>query len=128
MLRWFAVTAVLLAPIGLFPTAALAQTASLVLRELTITPQGEPHFRSFAGIPQTFIPGEENNFVVNPDTREPGHRRAKVTAVIDYTFNLGRETGVLFACIFTLPEFPDQSGLAFVTRLRVCVARPRAMI
>ena len=117
MLRWFAVTAVLLAPIGLFPTAALAQTASLVLRELRITPQGEQHFRSFAGIPQTFIPEEDRNFVVNPPT-DAANRRAKVTAVIDYTFE--REmggSGVVFSCIFTLPEFPDQSGLAFVTRL-----------
>jgi len=117
MLRWFVVTAVLLAQIGLFPTAALTQTASIVLRELTITPEGE-QFRSFAGIPQTFIPDEDRNFVVNPPT-DFRNRSAKVTAVIDYTFSLGRETesGAIFACRFTVPEFPNQPGTNFVIRV-----------
>jgi len=117
MLRRLAVTAVLLAPIGLFSTAALAQTASIVLHELTITPEGE-QFRSFAGAPQTFVPGEDNNFVVNPPT-DARHRPAKVTAVVDYTFNLGRETGngAIIACQFTVPEFPNQPGTNFVIRV-----------
>jgi uncharacterized protein (TIGR03437 family) len=103
--------------VGFWVGPVPAQVASIAIRELTLTPQGE-QFRSFAGIPQTFIPGEENHFVVNPPV-DFVNRVAKVTAVVDYSFDLARETesGAIFSCSFTIPEFPNEPGTNFVVRV-----------
>jgi len=68
--------------VGFWAGPVPAQVASITIRELTLTPQGE-QFRSFAGMPQTFLPGEENHFVVNPPV-DFVNRVAKVTAVAEF--------------------------------------------
>ena len=107
----------MLASAGWLDQSVSAQTASIVVREFSIIPEDE-RFRSFAGVPQTFRPGEDNIFTINPPV-DFRNRQAKVRAVVDYSFDLGRETtsGAFFSCNFFLPEFPDEPGVNFVIRV-----------
>ena len=110
-------TLALFCVVCILPANVSAQVASFTLRELTITPAGD-QFRSFAGKPQTFIPGEENTLVVNAPV-DFVHRAAKVSAKVDYSFDMQRQTtgGAFLFCSFTIPEFLNEPGRAFVIRV-----------
>ncbi|MEZ5394837.1 MAG: choice-of-anchor D domain-containing protein [Bryobacterales bacterium] len=100
-----------------FASVISAQVGSITLREITITPEGE-RFRSFAGKSQTFTPGADNTLVVNAPV-DSRHRTAKVSAKVDYSFDLQRQTtgGAILSCQFTIPQFPDEPGRAFAIRV-----------
>lgn len=93
------------------PVAAQSQSGSIAVRSLTITPEGE-EFRSFAGQPYVFTPGADNTLVVNPPPSFES-RTAKVSAVLDYGFDVGSDatsTGAWVSCGFTVKTGPNEES------------------
>lgn len=99
----------------LFAPSLAAQTASVTLLQLTLTPIDET-FRSFAGEPQVMpADADSNALIVNPPPTFAS-REVRVEARFSYSFDFS-SNGAIFSCGFVASPFPDSPGTAIVERI-----------